>query len=153
MLGDEMISSTAIRQHVLHGRLDHAAAMLGRQFSILGTVEAGDRRGRELGFPTANVNPHNEALPPNGVYVAHVIIGSEQFGGVVNIGMRPTFSSAQSLRVLEVHILDFTRELYGQKVEVLFLSKLRDEQKFPAVEALKTQIAADIFEARKVLGP
>jgi riboflavin kinase/FMN adenylyltransferase len=152
MLGEEMISSTAIRQHVLHGQLDRAAAMLGRPFSILGTVESGDRRGRELGFPTANLNPHDEVLPPDGVYAVRVIIGSEQFGGVVNIGVRPTFASAQSLRVLEVHILDFTRELYNQNVEILFLSKLRDEQKFASMEALKTQIAADICEARKVLG-
>jgi riboflavin kinase/FMN adenylyltransferase len=152
MLGEEMISSTAIRQHVLHGQLDRAAAMLGRQFSILGTVEPGDQRGRELGFPTANLNPHNEVLPPNGVYAVRVIIGPEQFDGVVNIGVRPTFAGAEPRRVLEVHILNFTRELYGQNVEVLFVSKLRDEQRFASVEALKTQIASDICEARKVLG-
>ncbi len=152
MLGEEMISSTAIRQHVLQGQLERAAAMLGRTFSILGTVEAGNQRGRELGFPTANLNPHDEVLPPDGVYAVRVIIGSEQFGGVVNIGVRPTFAGAQSPRVLEVHILDFTRELYGQKVEVLFLSKLRDEQKFTSAETLKAQITADVREARKVLG-
>jgi len=152
MLGEEMISSTAIRQHVLHGQLDRAAAMLGRPFSILGTVEPGEHRGRELGFPTANLNSHDEVLPPDGVYVVRVIIGSEQFGGVVNIGVRPTFASTQPLRVLEVHILDLARELYDQKAEVLFLSKLRDEQKFPSAEALKTRIAADIGEARQILG-
>ncbi len=91
MLGEEMISSTAIRQHVLRGQLDRASAMLGRTFSILGTVEPGDQRGRELGFPTANLNPHDEALPPDGVYAVHVVIGPEQFNGVVNIGVRPTF--------------------------------------------------------------
>jgi riboflavin kinase/FMN adenylyltransferase len=152
MLGEEMISSTAIRQHVLHGQLDRAAAMLGRPFSILGTVEPGDHRGRKLGFPTANLNPHDEVLPPDGVYAVLVIIGSERFGGVVNIGVRPTFASAQPLRVLEVHILDFTRELYDQHVEVVFLSKLRDEQKFVSAEALKTQIAADVHAARQILG-
>jgi riboflavin kinase/FMN adenylyltransferase len=152
MLGEEMISSTAIRQHVLSGQLDRAAVMLGRTFSILGTVESGDHRGRELGFPTANLNAHDEVLPPDGVYAVRVMIGSEQFGGVVNIGVRPTFASARSLRVLEVHILDFTRELYDQKVEVLFLSKLRDEQKFASSEALKTQIAADVHATRQILG-
>jgi riboflavin kinase/FMN adenylyltransferase len=152
MLGEEMISSTAIRQHVLHGQLDRAAMMLGRTFSILGTVEPGDQRGRELGFPTANLNPHDEVLPPDGVYAVRVIIGSEQFGGVVNIGIRPTFAGAQLLRVLEVHILDFTRELYGQNVEAFFLSKLRDEQKFASAEALKAQIAADVRAARQILG-
>jgi len=153
MLGEEMISSTAIRQHVLNGQLDRAAAMLGRPLSILGTVEPGDHRGRELGFPTANLNPHDEVLPPDGVYAVRVIIGSEQFGGVVNIGVRPTFAGAQSPRVLEVHILDFTRELYSHNVEVVFLSKLRSEQKFTSAEALKTQIAADIRTARRILGP
>ena len=152
MLGDEMISSTAIRQHVLNGQLDRAAAMLGRPFSILGTVEPGDHRGRELGFPTANLNPHNEVLPPDGVYAVRVIIGSEHFCGLVNIGVRPTFASTQPLRVLEVHILDFSRQLYDHKVEVLFLSKLRDEQKFASAEVLKTQIAADIHTARQILG-
>jgi riboflavin kinase / FMN adenylyltransferase len=151
MLGEEMISSTAIRQHVLHGQLDRATAMLGRTLSVLGTVEPGDRRGRELGFPTANLNPHNEVLPPNGVYAVRVIIGPEQFGGVVNIGVRPTFASTQPLQVLEVHILDFSRELYDQNVEVLFVSKLRDEQKFASVEALKTQIAADVRATRQLL--
>ncbi len=151
MLGEEMISSTAIRQHVLHGQLDRAAAMLGRMFSILGTVEPGDHRGRELGFPTANLNPHDEVLPSDGVYAVRVIIGSERFGGVVNIGVRPTFASTQPLRVLEVHILDLARELCDQNVEVLFLSKLRDEQTFPSKEALKTQIAADVHVARQIL--
>jgi riboflavin kinase/FMN adenylyltransferase len=151
-LGEEMISSTAVRQHVLDGRLDRAAAMLGRPFSILGTVEPGDHRGRELGFPTANLNPHNEVLPPDGVYAARVAIDTEPFGGVVNIGMRPTFTGVQPRCVLEVHILDFERELYGQDIEVLFLSKLRDEEKFGSVEALQAQIAADIHAARTLLG-
>ncbi|HVM59564.1 MAG TPA: bifunctional riboflavin kinase/FAD synthetase [Verrucomicrobiae bacterium] len=147
-LDDEMISSTAIRQHVLQGHLDRAAAMLGRPFSILGTVEPGDRRGRELGFPTANLNPRDEVLPPDGVYAARAIIGAEQFGSVVNVGVRPTFAETEPRRVLEVHILDFARDLYGKTVEVVFLKKLRDEQKFTSVDALKAQIAADIQSAR-----
>lgn len=151
-LGEEMISSTAVRQHVLNGQLDRAAAMLGRPFSILGTVEPGDHRGRELGFPTANLNPHNEVLPPEGVYAVRVAIDTELFGGAVNIGVRPTFADAQPRRVLEVHILDFDRELYGQDIEVRFLSKLRDEQKFGSVDALQAQVAADIHAARQILG-
>jgi riboflavin kinase/FMN adenylyltransferase len=151
-LGDEMISSTAIRQHVLRGEIDRAAAMLGRPFSILGTVEPGDHRGRQLGFPTANLDPRDEVLPPDSVYVVRVIIGAEQLGGVANIGVRPTFVGAQPRRVLEVHILDFARDLYAQDVEVCFLSKLRDEQKFDSVDALRKQITVDIETARKVLG-
>lgn len=150
-MGDEMISSTAIRQHVLRGRLDTAAAMLGRHFSIFGTVEPGDHRGRQLGFPTANLDPRNEVLPPDGVYAVRVIVGTEQLGGVVNIGVRPTFVGVQARRVLEVHILDFTRDLYAQDIEVCFLSKLRDEQKFVTVDALKKQIHVDIEAARKLL--
>jgi riboflavin kinase/FMN adenylyltransferase len=151
-LDNEMVSSTAIRQHVLHGRLDRAAAMLGRHFSILGTVEPGDHRGRELGFPTANLNSHDEVLPPDGVYAVRVAIGAEQFGGVVNVGVRPTFAEMEPRRVLEVHILDLARDLYTKDVEVAFLSKLRDEQKFVSVDALRKQITADIEAARKVLG-
>ena len=150
-LDNEMVSSTAIRQHVLHGRLDRAAAMLGRRFSILGTVEPGDHRGRELGFPTANLNPHDETLPPDGVYAVGVVIGAEQFGGVVNIGVRPTFAGTKPRRILEVHVLDLARDLYAKDVEVVFLSKLRDEQKFGSVDALKAQITADIQAARKIL--
>ena len=150
-LDGEMISSTAIRQHVLNGRLERAAAMLGRPFTILGSVETGDHRGRELGFPTANLNPHDEVLPPDGVYAVRVKVGVELLGGVVNIGVRPTFPGATPGRTLEVHILDFTRDLHGQNIEALFLSKLRDEQKFASVEALKTQIAADIQAARRFL--
>lgn len=151
-LGEEMISSTAVRQHVLNGRLDRAAAMLGRPFSILGTVEPGDHRGRELGFPTANLNPHNEVLPPDGVYAVRVAIDTKSFGGVVNIGVRPTFTDAQPRHVLEVHILNFSRDLYGREIEVLFLSKLRDEQKFASVDALKAQITTDLGKARQLLG-
>ena len=147
----EMISSTAVRQHVFHGQIDRAAAMLGRPFSILGTVEKGDRIGQELGYPTANLNPHNEIMPPDGVYAARVLIAREQFGGVANIGVRPTFADRDRKRVLEVHIFDFDRKIYGQDLEVLFLQKLRDERKFDSVNALKAQIAADEQTAREII--
>ena len=147
----EMISSTAVRQHVLHGQIDRAAVMLGRPFSILGTVEKGDRVGHELGYPTANLNPHNEIMPPDGVYAGRVLIAKEQFGGVANIGVRPTFANRDRKRVLEVHIFDFDRKIYGQDMEVLFLQKLRDERKFDSVDALKAQIAADEQTAREII--
>lgn len=139
----EAISSTAIRQHVLAGNLDRAAVMLGRPFSIIGTVKRGDQRGRQLGIPTANLDPHNEALPPNGVYIVRV---QGRQTGVANIGVRPTFATGE--RGLEVHILDFTGDLYGQDLELEFVKKLRDERKFDNVEDLKAQIAADIRIAR-----
>jgi len=147
----EMISSTAVRQHVLRGQLDRAAAMLGRPFSTLGTVEKGDRLGRTLGFPTANLNPHNEVIPPDGIYAVRVFMGPEQFGGVVNIGVRPTFAGRERKRQLEVHIFDFDREIYGQDLDVCFLKKLRDEQKFDSADALKAQIAADLQTARAII--
>ncbi len=147
----EMISSTGVRQHVLQGRLDRAAAMLGRPFTILGTVEQGDHRGHQLGYPTANLNPHDEALPPNGVYAVRVLVANETLGGVVNIGVRPTFAGGEHQRAFEVHIFDFDRDLYEQEVEVLFLQKLRDEKKFDSVDALKQQIAADVQAARDIV--
>jgi riboflavin kinase/FMN adenylyltransferase len=150
-LGEETISSTTVRQHVLHGRLDRAAAMLGRAFSILGTVEPGDARGRKLGYPTANLNPSNEVLPPNGVYAARALVGQESFAGVVNIGTRPTFESRDHRSFVELHVFDLARDLYGQDVEVSFVQKLRDERKFDSTDVLKRQIAADIVAARTVL--
>jgi riboflavin kinase/FMN adenylyltransferase len=141
----EMISSTAIRKHVLAGHLDRAAAMLGRLFSVRGTVEHGDHRGHELGFPTANVNPHNEVLPPDGVYAVRTSFGP----GVVNIGVRPTFAGKS--RRLEVHIFDVTRRLYGEVIDVAFAKKLRDERKFASPEDLKRQIADDVEAARSLL--
>jgi len=143
----EMISSSAIRQHVLHARLDRAAAMLGRPFSLYGTVEPGDHRGASIGFPTANLNLHNEVLPPDGVYAARV----GQRLAVVNVGLRPTFQHATPGRLIEVHILDFTGDLYGQDIEVALIQKLRGEQKFSSIESLQTQIRADITQARRVL--
>ena len=150
-LGEETISSTTVRQHVLHGRLDRAAAMLGRPFSVFGAVEPGDARGRQLGFPTANLNPGNEVLPPNGVYAARALVGQEPFTGVVNIGIRPTFESHDRHSIVELHIFDLARDLYGHEVEVSFIQKLRDERKFDSADALKRQIGADIAQARSIL--
>jgi riboflavin kinase/FMN adenylyltransferase len=146
----EMVSSTAVRRHVVQGRLDRAAAMLGRPFSVLGRVEHGDGRGHDLGFPTANLNPHNEVLPPNGVYAVRARLGEKTLGGVVNIGVRPTFEGRERRRVLEVHLLDFNCEIYGQDIEVQFVEKLRDEKKFSSLAQLKAQIAADVLTARKI---
>ena len=143
----EMISSSAVRAHVQHGRLDRATAMLGRPFSLLGTVVTGDQRGRELGFPTANLNLHNEVLPPDGVYAARV----QHRAAVVNVGLRPTFAHATPQRLIEVHILDFTGDLYGQDVEVALIQKLRGELRFADVAGLRRQIADDILLARQIL--
>jgi riboflavin kinase/FMN adenylyltransferase len=150
-LGGEIISSTAIRQRVLAGQLQEAAAMLGRPFSVLGTVEKGDRLGRQLGFPTANLNPHNEALPPNGVYAARARLGEQRLDGVVNIGLRPTLRAGAAQPLLEIHLFDFDGDIYGRDIEVVFAGKLRDEHSFPDVAALRAQIAADAQAARALL--
>ncbi len=150
-VGEHLVSSTAIRQHIQHGRLDLAAAMLGRPYSVLGTVARGDGLGRQLGVPTANLNPHNEALPPNGVYVARVRFADQHLPAVLNLGTRPTVTGGAHRRTLEVHLLDFDGDLYGQELEVVFVAKLRNEQKFASLEALTQQIRADIANARQRL--
>ncbi len=147
----EMISSTAVRQHVLAGNFEQAAAMLGRPFSILGLVQHGEQIGRKLGFPTANVNPQNEVLPPNGVYAAHAWVCGKTRGSVVNIGVRPTFEGRKPERILEAHIFDLNEDFYGTDIEISFVKKLRDEKKFDSSELLKVQIAKDAQAARKLL--
>lgn len=150
-LGEELISSTAIRQHVQAGRLDVAAAMLGREFSILGTVVPGDQLGRELGFPTANVDPHNEVTPPPGVYAVRVEHAGNWYGGMANIGTRPTVCDGAADLRLEVHIFDFAGDLYGAELEVVFVRRLRDEQRFGSLETLRRQLRADQAAARAAL--
>lgn len=144
------ISSTRIRECVMHGRLDEAAAMLGRPFSIRGTVERGRRIGRKLGFPTANLDPHNEARPPNGVYAAKADVGKHRLlPGVVNIGTNPTFTRRNPARI-ELHIPGYNGNLYGREIEVFFLRKLRNERRFTSPAALARRIAVDIRMALAV---
>lgn len=148
----EVISSTLIRAAVETGDLERAARFLGRAFSILGTVVHGDQLGRTIGFPTANLAAHNEQFPPNGVYAVEAVHAGRTLPGVVNIGVRPTIAKASGERVLELHLFDFTADIYGQDVEVVFRRFLRPEQKFAGLDALKTQITQDVAEARQALG-
>jgi riboflavin kinase / FMN adenylyltransferase len=150
-IGEEMISSTAVRQHILEGKLDRAAAMLGRRFSVLGAVVHGAQRGRAMGFPTANVDPHNEVLPPDGVYAVYANCDGKDLTGMANIGVRPTVGEANPARRLEVNLFDFTGNLYGKEVEVTFVGKIRDEQKFDSLPALRAQITRDEQTARALL--
>lgn len=148
------ISSTRIRRCISSGNLREASRMLGRPVSIWGTVVRGNRLGTSLGVPTANITPHNEARPPDGVYAAKAVIDRRSYPGVVNLGTRPTLNAGrlQKLkgRVLELHVLDFDRPLYRKRIEVVFLDRLRDERRFLSVEALKKQIAKDIRRARQL---
>ena len=145
----EVVSSTAIRKAVEEGNLVKATQMLGREYTILGTVVRGEQLGRKLGFPTANLSAHSEQFPPNGVYVVEARLAGRLHRGVANLGFRPTVAAGKPERLLELHLFDLDREIYGEEMEVRFLRYLRPEQKFPDVEALKAQIAADVRQARE----
>jgi riboflavin kinase/FMN adenylyltransferase len=149
-VNDAVVSSTAIRQAVENGDLADAAKMLGREYSILGTVTHGDNLGKRIGFPTANLSAHSEQFPPNGVYFAEASLDGKLYNGVVNLGYRPTVSSNQSNRVLEIHLLDFNRDIYGQDLEVRFVRYLRPEKKFENIDALVRQIGSDVEQAREL---
>jgi riboflavin kinase/FMN adenylyltransferase len=145
-----VVSSTAIRQAIEKGDLAKAAEMLGREYTILGTVTRGDNLGKKIGFPTANLSAHSEQFPPDGVYVAEARIDGELHRGVINLGVRPTVSRGKSERVLEIHLFDFNRDIYGRDVEVRFLKFLRPEKKFADLDALVQQIRQDVEQARQL---
>jgi riboflavin kinase/FMN adenylyltransferase len=147
----EIISSTAIRQALSNGDMAKANAMLGRPFSLEGSVIAGEGRGAELGFPTANLDldPH-QALPLDGVYAAIAHFEGQTKPAATFIGHHPTFSGAE--RIVEVHVLDFTGDLYRRNLKIDIIERLRGEQKFPDAEALKAQMEKDVLSIRKRLG-
>ncbi len=144
----KVVSSTAIRQAVEEGDFARAAEMLGRDYTILGTVVHGAALGNKIGFPTANLSAHSEQFPPDGVYFAEAWIHGIRHHGVINLGVRPTVARGEPQRTLEIHLLDFNRDIYGQDMEVRFLHYLRSERKFESVEALKHQIETDVTRAR-----
>jgi riboflavin kinase/FMN adenylyltransferase len=148
----EIISSTTIRRAVETGDLEKAAAMLGREYTILGTVVHGDDLGKKIGFPTANLSAHSEQFPPNGVYFAKASLDGVVYPGVVNLGYRPTISSERSERILEVYLFDFDRNVYGKDLELRFIRYLRPEKKFENVDALVRQIECDVQQARELAG-
>ena len=146
------ISSTLIRTALAHGDLDSAARWLGRPYAIRGTVVKGAGRGRTIGIPTLNLESPdpNKLLPPDGVYAARVVLkDGREFGGMMNQGPRPTFGEAA--RALEVHLFDFSGELYGETVDVQWVRRLRDVQAFPSREALVAQLDRDRQAARATL--
>ncbi len=150
MFEGDRISSTRIRQAIHDGNLDEAARMLGRRYSVTGIVEKGAQLGRQLGFPTANVATGKLQLPPDGVWAVRVNDAQgRQWGGVANLGTRPTVGGAK--RLLEAHLFGFSGEIYGANLDVCFEKHLRLEMKFPSLEALKEQIAKDAQAARESL--
>jgi len=145
------LSSTLIRSAIETGQLETAHHYLGRPFTLLGTVEHGLQIGRTLGFPTANLRCHNEQFPPNGVYLVTANLEAELFSGIINIGTRPTLDIAIHHRLLELHIFDFNRDIYGKDIEIELKTFLRPEIRFNGLEALKEQIKKDIAAARHLL--
>jgi len=147
-LRGERIGSTRIRELLLSGQVNLARRMLGRPYGVEGPVVRGDERGKQLGFPTANIEPQNRVIPRRGVYVTATLIAGQWRRSVTNIGMRPTFGDAVESS-LETHVLNWTGDLYGDVVRVRFLHRLRNEKKFGSVEELKAQIARDVEAAQR----
>ena len=142
------MSSTRIRESLLNDELDNAAELMSRPYQICGRIAHGDKRGRTIGFPTANIKLHRHATAVHGVYAVHMT-GEKNLSvnGVANVGKRPTVDG-QNLQ-LEVHLFDFNADLYGQQVCVEFKHKIRDEKRFDSFEELKDQIVKDSEEAKK----
>jgi riboflavin kinase/FMN adenylyltransferase len=142
---DGTISSSLIREALLKGNLDEANRWLGYSYSVSGTVIEGKKLGRTIGFPTANIKPdsQNKLIPCNGVYAVQVNINNEIYPGMLSIGSNPTVNSDIGFRSIEVNILDFEKEIYGEKISVIFRKRLRDERKFEALEQLTEQMKLD----------
>lgn len=150
---DEPVSSTAIRRALAGGDVQRAAEMLGRDHEVRGAVIAGDQRGRTIGFPTANVQiDASICLPADGVYAATVTLADgSRHAAAVNLGRRPTFHERAEHSLLEAHLLDYSGDLYGQRVRVAFRAFLRGERKFSGIEELKSQLVVDIDHVRTAL--
>jgi riboflavin kinase / FMN adenylyltransferase len=147
--GDDIISSTLVRKLILNGDFKAVSDLLGRFYNVAGTVVSGRGRGVGLGFPTANINPEKELLPPAGIYAAFVDVEGKRYLAALNIGEKPTF--ADYTFTFEVHLLDFSGDIRGKKLNTEFVEKLRDIIKFDGPEKLKQQIAADVEKARSIL--
>jgi riboflavin kinase/FMN adenylyltransferase len=148
---DFVVSSTRIRRLLAEGRVDEAGALLGHHYFIDGTVARGAGRGRELGFPTANLQTANELVPPPGVYATTATLDGVVHPSITNIGVRPTFGDVDHV-IVETHIFDMDRDLYGAAARLSFVQRLRDERAFPDVDALRAQIDADCRIARRLFG-
>lgn len=146
----EKVSSTVIREYIHHGVVEQARHLLGRPYKIAGVVVHGDKRGRMIGFPTANLKLSGPYLiGKNGVYGVRVFLDQQVYYGVMNIGIKPTFALEKKEKSLEVHLLDFSEEIYGKELQVELLFFLRDEQKFAGMEALTAQIQQDVEKAKE----
>ena len=146
---DFVVSSTRIRRLVSEGRMDEAGALMGRPYRLDGTVVHGRGKGREIGVPTANLETDNELIPPSGVYATTLTVDGVDHASVTNIGVRPTFGEGGPM-VVETHVLGEPGDLYGQRVRLGFVQRLREERRFPDVDALVAQIQADRRHAERL---
>jgi riboflavin kinase/FMN adenylyltransferase len=146
----DIVSSTRVRNVILEGNVSLAARLLGRPYSLQGYVVEGDRRGRDIGFPTANIEPEKILIPSRGVYAVFVDVEGRRYMAAVNIGFNPTFLDGGKIAV-EAHILDFKGHLYGYRLRLSFVQRIRDEQKFSSSDRLVTQIRIDVERTRAIL--
>lgn len=144
-----VVSSSLVRDLVSSGKVVEAARLLGRYYSIEGEVVAGSRRGRTLGFPTANIHTINEIIPPSGVYAVIAVLDKARLHGAASIGVRPTFGNGPVS--IEVYLLDFHGDIYGRKMEIYFVERLRQEKKFPDAASLVRQMEKDVALTREIL--
>lgn len=151
-IGGHPISSTYIRRLITEGKLNKAKELLSRPVSVLGTVIKGSALATRLGFPTANIDPHHEVLPPSGVYAISAIFNNKKFKGVCYIGAKPTFIS-RGQRHIEVYLFNFNKNIYGEYLEIQFIKKMREERKFSSPEALTEQVKKDINLAKEASSP
>lgn len=150
---NEIVSSTKIRNYIKNGKIDIAAKMLGRNYSILGNVIKGDKIGRELGFPTTNLKPteSRKILPQSGVYLTKIMLKKNEMWGLTNIGVKPTIKKNNRRKFIETYIFDFDKEIYSEEIELFFIQKIRDEKKFANKKTLINQIKIDEINARKII--
>jgi len=148
VVDQERVSSSRIRQLVEEGRVEEATPLLGRYHFVSGKVVSGHRRGRELGFPTANIASRNEVLPQDGIYATLLQIGEESLSSVSSVGVNPTFGPAA--RTIESFVLNFDRSIYGESVRLSFVKRIREEKKFDSVEQLISQMRGDVTAAQSI---
>jgi riboflavin kinase/FMN adenylyltransferase len=147
--GASEVSSTGVREAIAAGDLRQVARMLGRNHFLSGPVVHGRERGRTIGFPTANIQPRTECIPPDGVYATRLVLADGAYPSITNIGMRPTF--AEPARTFEAHIFAFNRDIYGQEVKLEIIERIRPERKFASGQELAAQIATDLLRAKEIL--
>ncbi|MEJ5350679.1 MAG: bifunctional riboflavin kinase/FAD synthetase [Melioribacteraceae bacterium] len=152
MIDGQIVSSTKIRKALNDGDIEKVNLFLGRNYKINGKIVEGTKRGRQLGYPTANIelNDERKAVPKNGVYVVSCVLNEKKYYGVMNIGVRPTFENENKI-ILEVNLFDFNEQVYGENIEVSFINRIRDEKKFESEEDLINQINLDVQTAKEII--